>query len=304
MKKLIIAGGTGFLGNVVTDHFKTIAKEIVILTRNPLPKKGNISYLFWDGKTVSNWSKSLEGADVVLNLAGKSVDCRYNTKNRKEILNSRVDSTKVLGQAITLAKRPPTLWINSSTATIYDHSLNKPNDEETGSIGSDFSMDVAKAWEACFFNFALPQTRMVAIRTAIVLGEKGGAFIPLKNLTKMGFGGTQGKGNQMVSWIHEADFAQSIEHIITTKSLEGAVNLTSPNPIRNHQLMKTLRKTCNMPFGMRLNEQLLRCGARIIKTETELLLKSRYVVPSKLVQSGFRFHFDKLEHALKNLCKP
>jgi len=301
MKKLIIAAGTGFLGNVLTDHFKNIAQEIVILTRGRAAVHNNIRYVNWDAKTMTGWERELEGASVLINLAGKSVDCRYTEANKNEIMASRVNSTVILGKAIAQCANPPAQWLNSSTATIYRHSTDKQMDEVTGEIGHDFSMNVAKMWERVFFEADTPKTIKTALRTSIVLGKKGGAFIPLKRLAQLGFGGRQGSGNQFVSWIHEKDFARAVEYIVANK-MEGAVNVVSPAPVRNAQFMAVLRNAVSMPFGIPIPEVLLKIGATIIGTETELVMKSRNVIPDRLIKSGFVFKNGTLSGAIKSLA--
>ncbi|KGO87386.1 NAD-dependent epimerase [Flavobacterium rivuli WB 3.3-2 = DSM 21788] len=300
MKKLIIAAGTGFLGSVLIDHFKDTAQEIVVLTRGKAAVKDNVRYINWDAKTMKGWERELEGASVLINLAGKSVDCRYTETNKNEIMASRVDSTVILGKAIQQCSNPPAHWLNSSTATIYRHSTDKQMDEATGEIGHDFSMNVAKMWERVFFEADTPSTKKTALRTSIVLGKKGGAFVPLKRLAQLGFGGRQGSGNQFVSWIHEKDFARALEFIINAR-MEGAVNVVSPAPIRNAQFMSTLRTAVKMPIGIPIPEALLKIGAKIIGTETELVLKSRNVIPAQLIQSGFVFEHGNLATALTSL---
>jgi uncharacterized protein len=300
MKKLIITAGTGFLGQVLINHFATIFEEIVILTRGKSELKNKIKYIHWDAKTLTGWENELENADVLINLAGKSVDCRYTPKNKKEILDSRINSTAILNKAVLGCKNPPKHWLNSSTSTIYRFSLDKQMSEETGEIGDDFSMNVAKTWEKTFFEIETPKTLKTALRTSIVLGKNGGAFLPLKALAKIGFGGKQGKGNQFISWIHEKDFARAVEHIIQ-KEVIGVVNIVSPKPIRNNEFMKILRQTIKMPIGIPIPEFLLKFGAKIIKTETELVLKSRNVIPQRLQENKFQFEFDTLEKAIKNL---
>ncbi|MGX1929878.1 TIGR01777 family oxidoreductase [Flagellimonas sp. 2504JD4-2] len=301
MQKIIIAGGTGFLGNILIKNLKSYAKDIVVLSRKPQRSYENIRFIKWDGNTLSSWSVEIDGCDVLINLAGHSVDCRYNSKNRSEILASRVNSTKALGAAIQKAKNPPKLWINSSTATIYRHSVDKQMDERTGEIGTGFSVDVAKAWEKALFSFDTTKTRKVALRTSIVLGKSNGALAPLSNLVKLGFGGKQGNGNQFVSWIHEKDFAKSIMFIIKNKDISGPVNIVAPKPTTNRTLMENIRDTIGISFGIPLSRTLLEIGARIIKTETELILKSRNVIPQILLDSGFQHDFGTLEIALADL---
>lgn len=300
MKKLIIAAGTGFLGQVLIHHFKDKFEEIVILTRGKSQTIDGIKYVNWNAKTFSAWENELEKADVLLNLTGKSVDCRYTKENKKEILLSRIESTKILNKAVLKCVNPPKHWLNSSTSTIYRFSLDKQMDEIDGEIGNDFSMNVAQSWEKAFFKTKTPKTIKTALRTSIVLGKKGGAFIPLKTLAKIGFGGKQGKGNQFISWIHEEDFVNAIEFIIQ-KELIGVINVVSPNPITNANFMKKLRKAVGVTFGIPMNTFLLKIGSFIIRTETELILKSRNVIPKRLLENGFKFRFGTLETAFQNL---
>jgi uncharacterized protein len=300
MKKLIIAAGTGFLGNVLTQHFNNKFEEIVILTRGKSEIKNQIKYVNWDAKSIAGWEKELENADVLINLTGKSVDCRYTETNKAEILASRIDSTKILNEAILQCENPPKHFINSSTATIYSHSEDKEMDEYTGEIGNDFSMNVAKSWEKTFYEVETPNTLKTAIRTSIVLGKNGGAFVPLKKLTQLGLGGKNGNGKQFISWIHEKDFAKAIEFIIE-KELSGSINFVSPKPIRNEVFMKKLQKAIGIPFGLPISRPILELGAKIIKTETELVLKSRNVVPKRLTENGFEFEFGDLEKTFENL---
>ena len=301
MKKLVIAAGTGFLGQVLANHFKDTFEEIAILTRGKSEKVENINCVHWDAKTLTGWKNTLENATVLINLAGKSVDCRYTDENKKEILASRIDSTKILNLAVLQCENPPLLWLNSGTATIYRHSLDKQMDEETGEIGDNFSMNVAKAWESAFFETDTPKTRKTVLRTSIVLGKKGGAYLPLKNLAKLGFGGKQGNGNQFVSWIHEKDFANAVAFIIE-KQLTGVVNIVAPNPVPNCEFMKAMRKSLGVPTGIPIGEKLLKIGAKLIGTETELVLKSRNVIPKRLIENGFTYEFSNIEKALNDLA--
>lgn len=303
MKKIIIAGGSGFLGQSLVSYFLPKDVEIIILSRNT-KETGNdkLRYVTWNAKTLDIWMTELEGADALINLTGKSVDCRYNEKNKAEILNSRIDATKVLGEAIQACAVPPKVWINSSTATIYEHSLAQKMTEKNGVIGNDFSMNVAKAWEKAFFESNTPKTNKIALRTSIVLGKNGGAFVPLKNLVKFGMGGTQGNGNQKVSWIHEHDFCRAIEFLLEQQA-KGIFNVTSPNPIPNKEFMKTIRKVLKVSVGLPQPKWLLKLGARIIKTEAELILKSRYVIPEKLLATGFQFQYPFVEEAIREITQ-
>ena len=300
MSKLIIAAGTGFLGQVLIHHFKNKFEEIVILTRGKSQIIDGIKYVNWNAKTFSGWESELENATVLINLAGKSVDCRYTSKNKKAILLSRLESTKILNKAVLNCKNPPKHWLNSSTSTIYRFSLDKQMDEVEGEIGNDFSINVALSWEKAFFKTETPNTLKTALRTSIVLGKNGGALLPLKTLAKIGFGGKQGKGNQWISWIHEDDFARAIEFIIK-KEMTGKVNIVSPNPISNSDFMQELRKAVGVPFGIPLNQFFLEIGSFIIRTETELVLKSRNVIPKLLLEKGFAFKFENIDPAFQNL---
>ncbi|QYJ68503.1 TIGR01777 family oxidoreductase [Flavobacterium litorale] len=300
MKKLIVAAGTGFLGQVLINHFKNKVAEIVILTRSKTLQENNIRYVHWDAKTLTGWETELEGADVLINLAGKSVDCRYNAQNKNEIIASRVDSTAILNKAVLQCTNPPKHWLNSSTATIYRNSENKQMDEFTGEIGHDFSMNVAKMWESTFFQVATPKTKKTVLRTSIVLGKNGGAYPTLKKLAQLGFGGKQGSGKQYVSWIHEHDFARAVAFVID-KELEGEINIVSPTPTKNKNFMALLRRSVNMPIGIPVSKPLLKMGAMLIGTETELVLKSRNVIPTRLHNEGFKFTYNNLQEALQNL---
>lgn len=301
MRKLIIAAGTGFLGQVLVHHFKNKFDEIVILTRGKSQTIDRIKYVNWNAKTFSGWEKELENADVLINLVGKSVDCRYTKKNKQDILWSRIKSTKILNEAVLKCQNPPKHWLNSSTATIYRFSLDKEMDEIEGEIGNDFSINVALSWEKAFFKTETPKTLKTALRTSIVLGKNGGAFIPLQRLAKIGFGGKQGNGNQFVSWIHEEDFARAVDFIIE-KELTGKVNIVSPKPIRNVDFMSKLRKAVNFPFGIPLSKTLLEIGSFFIRTETELVLKSRNVIPKRLLENGFEFKFGNIDEAFQDLA--
>jgi uncharacterized protein (TIGR01777 family) len=298
MKTIIIAGGTGFLGQILETHFLKKGYCVKILTRKPT--KNN--HIYWNAKELDAWTDTLENADVLINLTGKSVDCRYTEANKKTIHDSRIDSTHILGLAINLCELPPKIWLNSSTSTIYEDSYHKKMTEAHGDIGNDFSMNIAKAWEAAFNSIVTPKTKKIVLRTSIVLGKNGGAFIPLKRLTQFGLGGKQWHGKQKVSWIHEIDFARAVDYLVE-KNLSGIFNIVSPQPTTNNILMKTIRRALNMPFGIQHPKWLLEFGAKLIGTETELVLKSRNVIPEKLITNGFKFNYIKLEDAIDALVK-
>lgn len=296
MKTLIIVGGTGFLGQILETYYSKKGYFIKILTRKPIKE----NHIYWNAKDLEDWTTTLEGADVLINLTGKSVDCKYTDANKRLIHDSRVDSTHALGLAINLCENPPKVWLNSSTSTIYEDSYTKEMTEENGTIGADFSMNIAKAWEAAFHGIVTPKTKKVVLRTSIVLGRNGGAMVPLKRLTQFGLGGKQWHGKQKVSWIHETDFARAVDFLIE-ECLEGTFNIVAPQPTTNALLMKTLRKALKIPFGMSQPKWLLKIGATIIGTETELVLKSRNVIPEKLIKNGFNFKYLRIEDAINSL---
>lgn len=295
--KIIIAAGTGFLGQNLKNYFTGKGHQVYILTRNPKHK----NEIYWDAKTLGEWKDIIENADVVINLAGKSVDCRYTDKNKKEIYSSRIDSTKILQQAVNECVNKPKIWLNASSATIYIHSETRLNSEEGGIIGDDFSMNICKNWESEFFEIKNKEIRKVALRTSIVLGNNGGAFPKLKMLTKLRLGGKQGRGTQHVSWIHISDFCRAVEFIIENENLSGPINITAPEPLSNKDFMIKLRKVMKVPFGLNAPVWQLEIASVFLKTETELLLKSRNVYPEKLLQNGFQFSFPTAESAFQNL---
>ncbi|WP_404985450.1 TIGR01777 family oxidoreductase [Chryseobacterium sp. M5] len=295
--KIIIAAGTGFLGKNLEKYFTEKGNQVYILTRNPKRK----NEILWDAKTLGEWKNLLENSDVLINLAGKSVDCRYTDKNKQEIYDSRINSTKILQQAVNNCINKPKIWLNASSATIYVHSEIHLNTEANGIIGDDFSMNICKSWEKEFFKTENEETRKVALRTSIVLGNNGGAFTKLKLITKLGLGGKQGRGNQNISWIHIDDFCKAVEYIIENENISGEINVTAPNPLSNEEFMRKLRKEMKIPLGLNAAAWQLEIASILLKTETELLLKSRNVYPEKLMKSGFNFTYPDVETAFKDL---
>lgn len=295
--KIIIAAGTGFLGRALERYLLNKNHQVIILTRNPKNK----NEVFWDAKNIGNWKNELENSDVLINLTGKSVDCRYTDRNKKEILDSRILSTRILQNAIESCENPPKIWLNSSSATIYIHSETHQNTEQNGIIGDDFSMNICKSWEKEFFRKNDKNIRKIALRTSIVLGNEGGAYPKMKLITKLGLGGKQGNGLQKMSWIHIEDFCRAVEFCIKDTDIKGSINVTSPNPISNEEFMKTLRKVFHKSFGFYSPVWLLEVASIFLKTETELLLKSRNVYPEILINEGFQFTHHNLDDAIENL---
>lgn len=293
-KKVVIAGGTGFIGQYFEKQFHSMGYDVLIISRSN-------EHINWHNN--GEIKEALEGAELLVNLAGKSVNCRYNASNKLEIVMSRTETTAILGNALLECTNPPPLWINSSTATIYRHAEDRPMTEKKGEIGSGFSVDVAKAWEETFFNFELPHTRQVALRIAIVLGESGGVMNPYKNLVTFGLGGYQGSGRQMFSWIHIEDLFQIVLFLKNREDLEGVFNCSSPHPVTNRELMAHLRNSMNRKIGLPTPAWMLKAGAVLIRTEPELVLKSRWVLPERLEQAGYTFKYKELESALKEIIK-
>ncbi|RYJ03855.1 MAG: TIGR01777 family protein, partial [Actinomycetales bacterium] len=253
----------------------------------------------WDD--ASSLERVVDGADLVVNLAGRSVSCRYSKKNADEILSSRVETTAALGQALASATRPPALWINASTGTIYRDARDRPMDERTGDLGSGFSVSVARAWERELFDAPTP-VRKVALRMAIVLGAGGGAVNPFINLARIGFGGRMGDGEQVFSWVHVDDVVRAVLHLMEHPEISGPVNVASPHPVTNAELMRLVRITTGRRHGLPEPRWLLEAGARVIRTEAELVLKSRWVEPRVLVESGFEFEHETLQSALAQIA--
>jgi uncharacterized protein (TIGR01777 family) len=302
-QKIILAGGNGYVGTVLANYYRSLANQVIILARTAKEQDGNIKTVVWDGKAQGDWVKELSGADTLINLCGKNVNCRYTEKNKAAIIASRVLPTTVLGDVIAELKNPPALWINVTSATIYRHAEDHPQDEETGEIGTGFSIDVCRKWEETFFNIDTPKTRKIALRMSIVMGTADGAFPRLLNLVRLGLGGMQGNGQQYVSWVHEQDAARCIEWLFEHPELDGVINCTAPTPIKNKVFMSYIRKAGGMSFGFPAPEWLLKMGAIVIGTETELILKSRWVLPKRLIDGGFVFKFPEANAAIENILQ-
>jgi uncharacterized protein (TIGR01777 family) len=299
--KIILAGGNGYLGQVLAEYYRNLSNEVIILSRKPKTADGNIKTLLWDGINEGAWVGQVKGADLIVNLCGKNVNCRYTEVNKAEIIGSRVLPTELLGRVIEKMVDPPKLWINVTSATIYRHAEDRPQDELMGEIGYGFSIEVCRRWEEAFFKSVTPLTRKIALRMGIVFGRNDGAFPRLLNLVKFGLGGKQGDGQQYMSWIHEQDAAKCTEWLLQQEAITGIINCTSPEPLKNDSFMSQLRQIYGIPFGLPAPAWFLEIGAALIGTETELILKSRWVLPQRLLDSGYVFRYPKVEHAIKDI---
>lgn len=302
-QKIILAGGNGYLGTVLATYFSKLAGQVIILARKQAPAKGNIKTVVWDGRTEGEWIAELNGADLLVNLCGKNVNCRYTEKNKQEILDSRLIPTALFNKVIAQMDNPPKVWINSASATIYRHAEDRPQDELTGDIGEGFSVEVCQAWERTFFEKELPATRKIALRIGIVLGKESAVFPRLHNLVKFGLGGKQGDGKQYVNWIYEQDVARIVEWVLDSPGAEGVFNCVAPNPVINAQMMHAIRRACGTSIGLPAPKWLLEIGAALIGTETELILKSRWVLPKRLLDAGFVFEYPDVEMAVAQCLK-
>ena len=308
--KIIIPGGSGQVGTILARHFHATGHEVVVLSRKPIPTAWRT--VPWDAQTMGPWAGELEGADAVINLVGRSVNCRYTPANRREIVESRVRSVQLVGDAIAKCNRPPRVWLQSSTATIYAHRFDAPNDETTGTIGGTepnapdtwtFSIDVATSWEKALDSVQTPHTRKVAMRSAITLSpDRGGVFDVLLGLVRRRLGGRAGDGRQFVSWVHEHDFIASVEFLIQNDTMRGPVNIAAPEPLPNAEFMRALREAWGVRFGLPAAKWMVELGAWALRTESELVLKSRRVVPGKLLEAGFAFRFPSWPEAARDLC--
>ena len=297
--KIVIPGGSGQVGSILARHFHALGHQVTVLSRSAAPAPWRV--VVWDGRTRGAWVAEMEGSDACINLTGRSVNCRYTAANRREIYDSRILSTQLLNEVIGSLKAPPQVWLNASTATIYRHALDRPMDEATGELGGGeqgapdswrFSIDVAKGWEKAFFAMATPRTRKVALRSAMTFStDRGGVFDVFLGLVRHGLGGTIGTGAQYVSWIHEYDFVRGVEWLMGDPGFDGVVNLAAPNPVPNREFMRVLRKAWGARIGLPALDWMVEIGTWAMRTESELVLKSRRVVPGRLSAAGFRFEF-------------
>jgi uncharacterized protein (TIGR01777 family) len=309
--RIVIPGGSGQIGQLLARHFHSAGHRVTVLSRHPAPAPWQV--LQWDARTPGPWAEALEGSDVCINLTGRSVNCRLTPENRRAIHDSRTDAAHVLNQVIATLASPPRVWLNASTATIYRHALDRPMDEFTGEIGGNepgapetwsFSVQVAKDWEEAFFSTSIPGTRKVAMRTTIAFNaDPGSAFAIMSRLVRFGLGGAQGRGDQFVSWIHEADLIRAIEFLIERSDIDGPVNLAAPNPLPNKDFMRAFRQAWGMPVGLPAAAWMIEIGTFLIRTESELVLKSRRVVPGCLLAAGFQFQFPEWQLAVNDLVQ-
>ena len=308
--RIILPGGSGQVGTILARHLHASNHEVIVLSRTP--RKTPWQTILWDGINLKPaWTQTLETADAVIHLSGRSVNCRYTPANRKEIIASRVIPTLLIGEAIARAKNPPRTWMNASTSTFYRDARDAPQDEFTGELGGsepgvpdtwNFSIDVARQWEQAFYASDLPHTRKIALRSSMTMSpDPGGVFSVLLGLVRIGLGGTQGPGDQYVSWIHDRDYCRAIDFLLTHEDIAGPVNFTAPNPLPNRDFMRELRSAWGMPLGLPASRWMLEVGAVFMRTETELILKSRRAVPSVLLQHGFDFQFPTWPEAAREL---
>jgi uncharacterized protein (TIGR01777 family) len=308
--KIVIPGGTGFLGAKLADHWMKAGHEIVVLTRGGSSAARTV---FWDGVNDGEWMKEIDGADVVVNLAGRSVNCRYSDENLRAMMDSRVNSTRAVGRAVARAMNPPRVWLQMSTATIYAHTYGTANDEEHGTIGGHepdapaywkTSIDIAEAWEKELELAPVPETRKVALRTSMVMGREPKSVMGvLSKMSCLGLGGAIGDGRQFMSWIHEDDFARALDFLIEHRELSGPVNVCSSEPVPQREFMRTLRRELHAPIGLPAAKWMVKLGAVFMRTDTELVFKSRRVIPKRLIDAGFRLQFPNWEDACRDLVR-
>jgi uncharacterized protein (TIGR01777 family) len=304
MKKAVLAGGSGFLGQALARSLSADGYDVVVLGRSAASRDASGRFVVWDGRKLGDWKSELEGAEALFNLTGRSVDCRYTKENRDLILNSRIDSTRVLGQAVQGCADPPKVWLNSSTATIYKDRRGdlEPHDESSNDFGSGFSVGVAQAWEEAFEDSVVEGVRKVVLRVSIALGKDGGAFPVMRRFAKLGLGGAQGPGSQWVSWLHVDDWVGVARFLMAREDLSGPVNLAAPNPVTNSEFMKGMRRRfAPLGIGLPAPSFAVCLGAVFMRTAPELVLKSRKVVSSVLAESGYRFKYPELAGALESL---
>jgi uncharacterized protein (TIGR01777 family) len=306
--KVVLPGGSGQVGQLLARNLSADGHDVVILTRSSCSVGRKV---LWDGRTLGAWASEIDGADVVVNLAGRTVNCRYTSENLRQMMDSRVESTRVIGEAIRAARRPPKTWLQMSTATIYAHRFDAPNDEATGILGGEEvdapkywarSVAIAREWERTQSEADTPGTRKVALRSTMVMSpDEGGIFDVMLGLVRKGLGGRAGSGAQYVSWIHDEDFIRAVSFLIAREDLEGPVNIASPNPLPYTAFMSAMREAWGIRLGLPATKWMLEIGAWAMRTDTELVLKSRRVVPGRLLEAGFTFEFPEWPTAVRDL---
>lgn len=323
--RILIPGGSGQIGTILARHLTSAGHAVTVLSRKPASAAQFWQTLQWDARTEGPWLDELRRSDAVINLCGRSVNCRYNAANRKEIFDSRTVPTLLLGRAIAASPTPPRIWMNASTSTFYRHVFDIPNDEFTGVLGDlpsqrgthepadlpetwSFSVDVAHRWEEALLAVPTPNTRKIRLRSSMTMSpDPGGVFDVLSGLVRKGLGGTQGSGSQFVSWIHDQDYCRATDLLLTqpeiTNETEGIVNLTAPGPLLNRDFMRALREAWHVRFGLPATKPMLEVGALFMRTETELILKSRRALPGLLLKHGFEFVFPTWPQAAQNLVR-
>jgi uncharacterized protein (TIGR01777 family) len=300
MSKIIIAGGDGFLGSKLSTHLLHKGHEVIILSRHKSGKQHKYQYVNWDGKTLGPWADELNGCEAIINLSGRSLNTSFTKKHKKEILDSRINTTNIIGQAIANAETPPKTWINGSAMGIYG-SRNDEKLTEEAKAGQGFIAKVCQKWEQSLFETHVPNTRKVAIRTALVLDSKEGFLKPLITLTKLGMGGKAGTGKQFMPWIHVNDWVHLIDYMLFSSHLSGPVNAVAPNAVTNKDFMKALRKALNIPIGIPQPAILIQLGGKIIGTEAELILTGQNAYPQNALQQGFVFEHQQIQETLNHL---
>jgi uncharacterized protein (TIGR01777 family) len=298
-RTVVLAGASGFIGRYFRARFEKDGWTVRTIGRRG--SKGAPSAVWGDDDV--RLARVLDGAELLVNLAGRSVSCRYNDRNKAAILESRLSTTAALGRAIALCRQPPSTWLNASTGTIYRNAVDRPQSERDGEPGTGFSVDVARAWEAELDAAVTPGTRKIPMRIAIVLGRGGGALRPFANLARLGLGGRMGPGSQKFSWIHVEDLYRCVRFLHARTDITGPVNVASPDVVTNRELMRMVRRAYGARFGIPTPAWLLRLGAVLIRTETELVLKSRWVQPEKLLDAGFVYSQPELGRALQQIAK-
>lgn len=300
---IVIAGGTGFLGLNLARHLTAMGQEVVLISRARPKIQDHFAHEQWSGHSLGAWAEALDGARVLVNLAGRTVDCVKTPDHCDEILRSRVESTTALGAAVRAVKNPPRVWVQMSTAHIYGDPPERVCDEDSP-FGYGLAPFVGREWEAALARAVLPQMRAVVLRTSFVLGKNGGALPRLAALARFGLGGKCGTGRQGISWIHEADMNQLFTRAILDEGMTGAYLATSPNPVSNAEFMRCLRQTLGMPIGLPALSWMVRLGAPLfLRTDPELALYGRYCVSRRLKDEKFDFHFPDLKSALTQIYK-